>query len=107
MSILSPDGGRWQGRNQEKEADMLFFALIAIITLLAALAARLGVSGLAGWRACMRVGLALALVATGIDHLVAPGRYLPMMPGLVPFPAEVVLLTGLCELAGAVGLLVP
>lgn len=30
-----------------------------------------------------------------------------MMPSFVPFHAEVVFLTGLCELAGAVGLLLP
>jgi uncharacterized membrane protein len=86
---------------------MLFFALITAITLLTALAWRLGVPGIADWRACMRWGLSLALVFTGVDHLVTPARYLPMMPGVVPFPAEVVSLTGLCEIAGAIALLVP
>ena len=61
---------------------MLFFALIVVVTLLAHLVSRLGVPGLADWRACMRWGLALALVSTGVDHLVTPGRYLPMMPWL-------------------------
>jgi len=86
---------------------MLFFALIAIITVLARLASRLGAPGFADWRACMRWGLSLALVSTGIDHLLTPGRYLPMMPSFVPLHTEVVFLTGLCEVAGAVGLLLP
>jgi len=86
---------------------MLFLALVATTALLAALASRLGVPGLADWRACMRWGLSLALLSTGVDHLVTPERYLPMMPSFVPFHAGVVLLTGLCELAGAIGLLVP
>jgi uncharacterized membrane protein len=86
---------------------MLFFALIAIVTLSVRLASRLGIPRLADWRACMRCGLSVALVFTGLDHLVTPERYLPMMPGFVPFHAEVVFATGLCELAGAVGLLVP
>ncbi len=30
-----------------------------------------------------------------------------MMPGFLPYPLELVLLTGLCELAGAIGLLLP
>lgn len=85
---------------------MLFFALIGFVTLLAALAGRIGVPGLRDRRACMRWGLALALVFTGIDHLVAPERYLAMMPGFVPLHREVVFVTGLCELAGAVGLLI-
>jgi uncharacterized membrane protein len=55
----------------------------------------------------MRWGLSLALVSTGIYHLLTPGRYLPMMPSFVPFHTEVVFLTGLCEVAGAVGLLLP
>lgn len=55
----------------------------------------------------MRWGLSLALLSTGVDHLVTPERYLPMMPRLLPFHAGVVFLTGLCELAGAIGLLVP
>ena len=86
---------------------MLFFALIVIFTFLAALASRLGVPGQTDWRACMRWGLALALVFTGVDHIVMPQRYLPMMPDFVPFHAPVVFLTGLCELAGAIGLLAP
>lgn len=86
---------------------MIFFALIAFVTLLAALAGRLGVRALRDWRACMRWGLALALIFTGVDHLVTPQRYLAMMPGFVPFHGAVVFLTGLCELAGAIGLLVP
>ena len=86
---------------------MLFFALVSIITVLARLSSRLGASGLADWRACMRWGLSLGLVFAGIDHLLTPERYLPMMPSFVPFPAEVVFFTGLCELAGAVGLVVP
>ncbi|HKV00032.1 MAG TPA: DoxX family protein [Vineibacter sp.] len=86
---------------------MLFFGLIAAITLLATLLSKVGVGGLADWRARMRWGLAIALIFAGVDHLVMPGRYLPMMPQAVPFPATVVLLTGLCEIAGAIGLLVP
>jgi len=86
---------------------MLFFGMIATITLLAALLDKVGVGGLADWRARMRWGLAVALIFAGIDHLVTPGRYLPMMPQAVPFPAAVVLLTGLCEIAGAIGLLMP
>ncbi|MEX2128022.1 MAG: DoxX family protein [Xanthobacteraceae bacterium] len=75
--------------------------------MLAALAARLGVPGLDDWRACMRWGLAIALVFTGVDHLLLPVRYLPMLPDFVPYPNEIVALTGLCEIAGAFGLLIP
>jgi len=42
-----------------------------------------------------------------MDHLLTSDRYLPMIPSVLPYPAEIALLTGLCELAGAIGLLVP
>jgi uncharacterized membrane protein len=80
---------------------------MAAATLSAGMAGRLGVPGVADRPARMRWGMAVALVFAGVDHLLTPGRYLPMMPGFVPWPAEVVFLTGLCELAGALGLLVP
>lgn len=86
---------------------MMFFGLIVAVTLLAALLDRIGIGGVADWRARMRWGLAAGLIFAGVDHLVTPGRYLVMMPEAVPFPREVVLFTGLCEIAGAIGLLVP
>jgi uncharacterized membrane protein len=60
-----------------------------------------------GQRARMRLGLAVVLGFTGTDHLVNPWRYLPMMPAVVPFPHAVVLATGLCEILGGLGLLLP
>lgn len=86
---------------------MLFFAFLAIATVIARIGGVLGVQALASWINCMRWGMAAALLFFGIDHLVTPARYLPMMPSFIPAPKEVVLFTGLCEVAGALGLLVP
>lgn len=86
---------------------MLFFVLISTATLVARLVGFLGVPGLKDWTSSMRWGMAAALVFFGMDHLLTPDRYLPMIPSVLPHPAEIVLLTGLCELAGAVGLLLP
>lgn len=86
---------------------MLFFALIGSATLLAAVAGRLGIAALRDWPARMRVGMAAALLLIGVDHFATVDRYLAMMPGFVPWPRAVVLLTGSCEIAGALGLLVP
>jgi uncharacterized membrane protein len=51
--------------------------------------------------------MALFYLAAGALHLTAPDRFLPIMPPLIPYPRAVVLLTGACEVAGAVGLVVP
>ena len=41
----------------------------------------------------------------GAGHLLRPELFAPIMPDWVPFPQEVILGTGVCELAGAVALL--
>jgi len=43
----------------------------------------------------------------GVGHLLAPDGFLRIVPESVPFPREVILVTGLCELAGAAALAVP
>ena len=54
------------------------------------------------------LGLMAAIyLVFGVIHVATPDSFLPIMPGWVPFPRDVVIVTGLCEIAGAVGLLVP
>ncbi len=43
-------------------------------------------------------------LAAGLFHLFTPGPFLMITPDWVPYPRTVIMLTGLCELAGAVGL---
>jgi len=85
---------------------MLFFGLLLILTLALGAASALGVPGLPAWRDRMRVAMTAGLLFIGVDHLATPERYLPMMPPLLPAPQALVLFTGLCEIAGAIGLLV-
>ncbi len=56
-------------------------------------------------RAVARCVLAAAYVAAGTLHLWTPETFLRITPGWVPFPREVILGTGACEIAGAAGLL--
>ena len=55
----------------------------------------------------MRWLLALAYFAAGLLHLSSPEPFLTITPGWVPFPDEVIRFTGLAELAGSIGLLIP
>ncbi len=55
-------------------------------------------------RAVMRWILAVIYVAAGIGHLWAPDKFLAITPSWVPFAPQVIFITGLCELAGAVAL---
>jgi uncharacterized membrane protein len=53
----------------------------------------------------LRYGLAAIYLFIGAVHLVATDAMLPLMPDWVPQPRLVILATGLCEIAGAIGLL--
>lgn len=85
---------------------MLLFAMMTIFTLALWGASRIGVPGLGSWTERMRFALVGALLFAGVDHLTNARRYLAMMPDWVPWSREVVIFTGLCVLAGAVGLVV-
>ena len=52
-------------------------------------------------RAVMRWLMAVFYVVAGVGHLLRPEAFLPIVPEVVPFPRQVVLVTGLAEIAGA------
>jgi uncharacterized membrane protein len=53
----------------------------------------------------MRWAMASFYFAAGVIHLQSPDGFLPIMPDWVPAPREVILFTGVCEIAGALGLM--
>ena len=52
-------------------------------------------------RTALRWLLGAAYLIAGIAHVASPSGFLKITPGWVPYPATVILLTGLCEIAGA------
>jgi uncharacterized membrane protein len=82
--------------------------VLVAVTLLARLAGRLGVASLRDWAAATRVGLAVMFLFTAVAHF---NRMRPemvrMVPPFVPNPELMVTITGICEILGAIGLLVP
>ncbi len=55
-------------------------------------------------RAAMRWILAAFYAAAGIAHLWAPEKLLAITPSWVPFPSQVIFITGICEILGAAAL---
>ncbi len=58
-------------------------------------------------RTAFRFLLAAAYLVAGVAHLHSPGGFLQITPGWVPSPDAVVALTGVAEIAGAIGLMYP
>lgn len=59
------------------------------------------------WRVRARNAATFLYVPFGAIHVLAPRRFLPIMPPSVPFPREVVIATGIAEIFGGLGLLLP
>ena len=58
-------------------------------------------------RLALRYALAAVYGPFGALHMLVAPAFLPIMPPAIPYPRTVVVLTGLCEAAGALGLLIP
>jgi uncharacterized membrane protein len=80
-----------------------------VVTLAARLAGWLGWDYTNGWPAAVAVGLAAMFVVTGVAHFVPPlrGGLIAIVPPRLPAPGSLVTITGVLELLGAVGLLIP
>jgi uncharacterized membrane protein len=85
--------------------------LIALLTgsMAARIVGWLGVDYVDTWVKAIAVGLAAMFVLTGVAHFVPPLRanLIAIVPPRLPAPGLLVSFTGVLELVGAVGLLVP
>ena len=67
-----------------------------------------GVDALNSWPASVRAGLAVMLLFTASAHFTSMRHDLAnMVPRVIPYPMVVIYFTGVCEILGAIGLLLP
>jgi uncharacterized membrane protein len=82
--------------------------VLVVVTLLTRLIGRLGVAWLRDWAAATRVGLAVMFCFTAAAHFNSMRvDMVRMVPPAVPNPEFMVTFTGICEILGAIGLLIP
>ncbi len=55
----------------------------------------------------VRFLLAALFLAAGVFHLREPALFLPLMPDWLPFHRTCILISGVCEILGGIGLLIP
>ncbi|HEY8215108.1 MAG TPA: DoxX family protein, partial [Methylocystis sp.] len=58
-------------------------------------------------RDILRIVLALAMGTAGVGHFVNPATFVSMVPPALPSPLALVYISGVAEIAGGLGLLVP
>src|SRR5215207_7686695 len=82
--------------------------VLAVATIVFRLLGKWRVAALDSWPAAVRAGLAVMFTFTAMAHFTAMRHDLAaMLPPWVPNPELVIAATGLCEIAGAIGLLIP
>jgi hypothetical protein len=87
---------------------MIVFYVMLVAILIARAAGLAGVEVLDNWHAATRAGLAVMFVFTGIAHFTKTRADLVrMVPPQFPAPELLVTLTGMAEILGAIGLLIP
>jgi len=60
------------------------------------------------YRMALRHGMAGGFIFTGLDHFLTPERYVPLIPAFLSgYAPELNEISGIAELAGAIGLVVP
>src|SRR5215471_1923288 len=88
--------------------DMLPFVVLGIATLLLRVLGAAGVSLFNDWTWCLRGGLALMFLLTASAHWgKRRGDLIAMVPHVIPRPDLMVSATGVLEILGAMGLLIP
>jgi uncharacterized membrane protein len=54
-----------------------------------------------------RLNLSVFFITAGVMHFVVPGIYVRIVPPMLPTPALIVVISGIAEIAGGLGLLFP
>jgi uncharacterized membrane protein len=88
---------------------MAVFLTLVLGSLLARVVGWLGVDYVDNWPRAIAVALAAMFAMTGVAHFVNPLRadMIAIVPPRLPAPALLVTVTGVLELLGAAGLLLP
>ena len=59
------------------------------------------------WKKVVLIGLAAFFINVGVDHFVNPDFYLSIMPPAFPLHIEAVYISGVFEILGGIGVLIP
>jgi uncharacterized membrane protein len=109
MDISTPSRATCYSRSLWTGVDQVVPAVVLLASFARLrLAGFLGIAALDNWNLPLRIALFLMFLLTASAHW---GRGRPdlirMVPSVFPFPATIITITGVLEILGAVGLLLP
>jgi uncharacterized membrane protein len=58
-------------------------------------------------KAISRVLVGLLFITAGVLHFIKAGFFVSIVPAFLPFPAALVYISGVCEILGGIGALIP
>ena len=91
-----------------KNNTMAFFSgLLSIALLLLLTGYLIDLPYLLQWQNDARIAAAVMFIMIGIMHLIKPGKLTYMIEGWLPYAFALVIITGVLEIAGGIGLLIP
>lgn len=59
------------------------------------------------WQLASLLLIGLLFIAAGVNHFVNPGFYLKITPDFIPWPLALIYLSGVFEILGGIGVLIP
>ena len=60
-----------------------------------------------GWRVGAQLASAALFIPFGLFHILDVDKFLPIMPPSLPFPRAIIIATGIAEILGGTGILIP
>ena len=55
-------------------------------------------------KSIVRTAIAILMIAIGVTHFLSPDPFVRIVPAALPWPLALVYISGICEIAGGVGL---
>jgi uncharacterized membrane protein len=109
VSSLRAAVGNLRSSDYKRGGNLMIVLLILVISgLIFRGLGYAGIAAFASWQASAGEALSVMLFFTGVSHFTSLKEdFIRMMPPSIPYPRAMVYFTGICEIAGAAGLLIP
>ena len=86
---------------------MTVFFIIIVLAIILQTAAMIGINPQKNFKNNARVATGMAFIFTGVSHFLISEKFMEMMPPFLPAPLFLIYLSGVFEILGGIGLMLP